>query len=191
MCNKLIFHKTQGINYNNSITCKKLNSYVYSSGENKVTIDLTSEDIDKLIEEEKILPDDFRDLLNPRNKRGHKEAQLKVMGEKGSIFFVIIRQSIKDLLDFSVILGYQIPNTNRKFRLRRYNGKTHEHTNGIEGEKFFNYHIHKATERYQEQGKAPDVYAEETDRYVDLQGAVQCLLDDCGFVLPKQTQLSF
>jgi len=55
-------------------------------------------------------------------------------------------------LDFSIILAYCPEASNQLFRLRRYNGKSHEHTNTIEADKFYNYHIHTATERYQELG---------------------------------------
>ena len=41
-----------------------------------------------------------------------------------------------------------------------------------------------ATERYQAFGEEKeDAYAEVTDRYGDLRGALDCLLKDCGFSL--------
>ena len=33
-------------------------------------------------------------------------------------------------------------------------------------------------------GLAEDAYAEPTNRYGDLQGALTCFLADCGFVVP-------
>lgn len=71
--------------------------------------------------------------------------------------------------------------TNQLFRLRRHNGRSHEHTNKIEGDKFYEFHIHIATERYQDLGVREDSYAEPTDRFTDLGGAIDCLLADCGF----------
>ena len=53
---------------------------------------------------------------------------------------------------------------------------------------FYDFHIHTATERYQEAGYAEEHYAEPTDRYADLSGAIQCLIQDCAFELPPGTQ---
>ena len=41
-------------------------------------------------------------------------------GERGNEFRLILRQSIFSPLDFSIILAYRSPYTNRLFRLRRY-----------------------------------------------------------------------
>lgn len=154
-------------------------------------VKLTDEEIQNLINEPKILPDDFRDKLALKSKRGHKEAQLSVIGEKGSNFLLILRQSSFDVFDFSVILAYQIPKTNVIFRLRRYNGRSHEHTNKLENERFFSFHIHQATLRYQQSGLREDEFAEVTKRYADLYSAIQIFLEDCAFVLPANAQLSF
>jgi hypothetical protein len=80
-----------------------------------------------------------------------------------------------------VILACLPPNSSTFFRLRRYNGRGHEHTNKLEHERFYNFHIHTATERYQEEGAREDGYAEQTDRYHDLNGAINCMFADCGF----------
>ena len=48
-----------------------------------------------------------------------------------------------------------------------------------------------ATERYQEIGAREDAYAEVTDRYDNLEGALDCLFDDAGFDVPPKSQLSF
>jgi hypothetical protein len=94
-------------------------------------------------------------------------------------------------MDFSVVLSYRIPKTSQIFRLRRYNGKSHEHENKLEGGKFYNYHIHTATERYQDNGFREDAYAEPTDRFVDLKSAVKCMLRECGFDMPPTPQRGF
>ena len=65
--------------------------------------------------------------------------------------------------------------------MRRHNGKSHEHTNQIEANTFYDFHIHMATERYQELGMREDAYAEATDRFGDFDGALRCLVDDGGF----------
>jgi len=73
-------------------------------------------------------------------------------------------------------------------RLRQYNGKSYEHSNKLEKQTFYNFQIYTATERYQELGKDEDAYAEQTERYSDLQSAIDCMLSDCGFKLPADMQ---
>lgn len=111
---------------------------------------------------------------------------MDIQGAHGSKFRLILRQSVFNPLDFSVILAYCTPTTNRIFRLRRYNGRSHEHTNRIEGDRFYDFHIHMATERYQELGMSEDAYAEPTERFADLPSALQCLLEDCGFTVSRE-----
>ena len=76
------------------------------------------------------------------------------------------------------------------FRLRRYNGKSHEHSNTIESQTLYDFHIHHATERYQLSGLREDTFAEPTNRYGDLHGAIGCMIEDCGLDVPKDPQLS-
>ena len=92
------------------------------------------------------------------------------------------------MLDFSVILAVRVPGSSQLFRLRRYNGKSQEHSNRIEGVEFYDFHIHVATERYQEFGTREDAYAEPTDRYGDYSGALQCLIADANFEVPPKRQ---
>ena len=47
-----------------------------------------------------------------------------------------------------------------------------------------------ATERYQEIGAREDAYAEVTDRYSELSGALDCLSRDAAFDVPPDEQLS-
>lgn len=156
-----------------------------------MAIILTDADIARLLAESKALPPDYQSRLQPRSKHGHKERDLDIVGQSGSEFQIIVRQSIFNPLDFSIILGYSVPKSTVLFRLRRYNGRSHEHTNQLEGIRFYNFHIHTATERYQDAGYAEEHFAEVTDRYVDLNGAIRCLIDDCAFELPPGTQGSF
>ena len=93
-------------------------------------------------------------------------------------------------MDFSIILAVCPVDSNQVFRLRRHNGKSHEHTNQIERSEFYDFHIHMATERYQYLGMREDAYAEPTDRYGDFEAALQCLLTDCGFEFPATPQQS-
>ena len=92
-------------------------------------------------------------------------------------------------LNFSAILAVHVQQSNRLFRLRRYNGKSHEHTNSIERDTFDDYHIHVATERYQEIGADEDAYAEITNRYDDLESALDCLFTDAEFDVPLDAQM--
>ncbi|MBN1903348.1 hypothetical protein JW926_18665 [Candidatus Sumerlaeota bacterium] len=147
-------------------------------------------EIDRMIKERKPLPDNYRDRVQLREKRGHKERELDVTGENGTQYRIIIRQSNFNPLDFSIILAVNAADSNQIFRLRRYNGKHGEHTNPIEGNTFYDFHIHNATERYQESGAREDTFAEVTERYGDFNGALRCMFEDCGFKIPKDSQTS-
>lgn len=138
-----------------------------------------------LLEEPKRLPKDWRARVQLRSKRGHEERSIDVTGETGNL---ILRRNIVNTLGFSVILAVQVPQSSKRFRLRRNNGKSHEHTNHIEGNTFYDYHIHMATERYQEVGGREDAYVEPTDRYMDFEGALSCMLQDASFILPEGDQ---
>ena len=111
-----------------------------------MTVTYTDEQIAILIEERKSLPKTWRMPVNFLDKRGHKTRDFNISGESENEFHLILRHNSINLLDFSVILAVQVPRTNR---LRRYNGKSHEHKNSIEKEIFYDFHIHTATERYQ------------------------------------------
>lgn len=151
---------------------------------------LVKSKIESLLIEPKILPGNWDTAINLRSKRGHYECQLGVTGENSNRFFLILRKSMCNELDFSVILAVQRPQSNRFFRLRRYNGLSHEHTNRIERETFYDYHIHHATERYQEIGMHEDSFATPTDRYTNYEGAIDCVISDAKFVIPHGTQLN-
>lgn len=150
---------------------------------------LKDAEIAQLMREKKPLPADYRQRLQLRQKRGHKEQELEVKGDSGSEFLVVVRQSDLNALDFSVILGYRVPRSNVVFHLRRYNGRHGEHTNIIEGQTFYEFHVHTATERYQLLGRDAESFAEPTGRYADLHGAIRCMIEDCGFVEPPGTQM--
>lgn len=144
----------------------------------------SDDEIAVLIEEPKPLPRNWQELLRPRAKRGHEESDLYLTGESGSEFRVILRRSTINTLDFSLILAVLDTISGDLFRLRRYDGKSHEHTNSIEDETFYDFHIHNATERYQATGDREDAYAEATNRYEDFDSALACLLSDGRFVVP-------
>ena len=145
-------------------------------------------EIESLVREDKTVPADWRDLVRLRPKRGHNERHLDIAGDAGSEFRLILRQNRINLLDFFVILAVRVPRSNQLFRLRRYNGRSHEHTNQIESVTFHDFHIHFATERYQELGAREDAYAEQTDRFGDFRGALQCLAEDANLKVPPEPQ---
>lgn len=150
---------------------------------------LTDIEIQNLVVERKVLKENIREKMKFKPKLGHNEWEYSILGEAGSQFYIIMRSNKQNPIDFSVILGYQIPKTNTTFRLCRYNGKSHEHTNKIEQQTFYDFHIHQATERYQLLGMAEDSYAEPTNKYSDMDMALESLLDDYGFIMPVNPQL--
>lgn len=147
-------------------------------------IQLSDVEIDSLIREPKTAPASLLPLrLIERNK--HRRKDYPVSSTSGNEFVIAVRQAVPNPLNFSVILMYRVPGYNTLFRLCRYNGRHGKHTNEIEGNKIEDEcHIHKATERYQKLGGDEEGFAIETTRYSDLNGAVQCLLADCGFAPP-------
>jgi len=149
---------------------------------------LSDAQIAALLAEPKLLSEDFRARLAGKAKRGHQEAELDVQGTAGSEFRIIMRRSSSNPLDFSVILAYRVPNSSTVIRLRRYNGKSHSHSNPLERQGFYDFHIHTATERYQVTGNREDTFAEATTRYASIDEALDCLLEDCAFVFPPEHQ---
>lgn len=150
----------------------------------------SDQEIGNLVKECKPLPTDWRDRIKLRTKRGHDERSLSLTGEDGNEFLLILRKSQINPIDFSVILAVQLPESNQVFRLLRYNGRNHQHTNHIEEETFLAFHIHSATERYQEFGTREDAYAEPTDRYGDFIGAFRCMMADANLKMPLEQQRS-
>lgn len=149
---------------------------------------LSDSEIAALLMERKVLPADYAKRLAAKAKHGHDEAELDVRGEAGSEFRIIMRRSQFNPQAFSAILVYREPGSNQCLRLRRYNGRNHEHTNPLERQTFWDFHIHTATERYQRTGNREDTFAEVTDRYSDMEGALECLFADCGFEVPTPRQ---
>ncbi|MGA7440921.1 MAG: hypothetical protein WBW82_02055 [Candidatus Sulfotelmatobacter sp.] len=147
-------------------------------------IQLSDAEIDALIHEPKSTPGSLFPLrLIEHNK--HRRKDYPVSSASGNEFVIAVRQAVPNPFNFSVILSYRMPGYNTLFRLRRYNGRHGGHTNEIEGDEIGDKcHVHTATERYQKLGAKEEGYAVETTRYSDLNGAVHCLLEDCGFIPP-------
>ena len=153
-----------------------------------MAVNLTDAEIAAYIAEVKRLPDDYREKIQTKPKRGHRERELDFVGANSSEFRVILRQSSFNPLDFSVILAWIPPQSTSPFRLCRYNGRSHEHTNTLESQTFYDFHVHRATERYQQSGLREDSFAEPTSRYQDFNGALQCLIKDCHCEFPPNHQ---
>ena len=148
----------------------------------------SDQEIKTLIAEPKRAPADWEDRIRLARKRGHSEQQVDIIGDSGSLFRLILRHNQINPLDFSIILSVHIPNSNAVFRLRRYNGRSHQHTNHVEDNTIDGFHIHTATERYQRAGHREDGYAEPTCRYSDFRGALKCLIDDVRVEIPPALQ---
>jgi hypothetical protein len=139
----------------------------------------------ELINEAKSLPSGLCPLDKMSQRNLHKRKDFDLTCLSGNKFLVAVRQSCLNPFDFSVILGYYLPQSYTVFRLRRYNGKSHTHCNHLERETpFYDFHIHTATERYQRRGFREEHFAEITNRYWSLESAIKCLLMDCGFPSP-------
>jgi hypothetical protein len=150
---------------------------------------LNDSQIAALLAEPKMLPEDWRARMHLKPKRGHKERECDVPGQKGFTFRLILRQANLNPLDFSIILALLAPKSNQVLRLLRHNGRSHEHTNRIEGDTFYGFHVHRATERYQSEGLPEDGFAEITDNYSDFEGALESMMEDANFVRPQTPQM--
>lgn len=154
-------------------------------------VQFSDKDIDELIAVPKYLPPDYRSRLRTRARSysdKHEEGQLEIDVQDKGTFRVIIRKNRINQLDFSAILGYIPSERLRLFRLRRYNG-VHKHTNRIERNSFRDFHVHYATQRYQEAGWDIDAYAELTEKYTTIDGAWELLLDECNFIRPEAERI--
>ena len=139
--------------------------------------------IEELLQECKPLSSDWRLAL-------FETGMVCVEGVNGNEFCIRVRQNKVVPLDFSLILTVRVPLSNQEFRLRRYNGSTSPHNNPIENEEIVGFHIHCATERYQQEGYDEETFAEQTTQYCDLNGALRCLLNDANFREPVESQLN-
>jgi hypothetical protein len=149
---------------------------------------LSDQTIANLIQDAKTIPVGLVPLGKLVSRNQHKRKECDVASASGNPFVVYVRQAELDVMNFSVILGYRLPNVHSVFRLRRYNGR-HQHTNVLEKQTFYDFHIHTATSRYQTPGFREDHFAEITGRYATMDGAIQCLIAECGFQTFEDTPL--
>jgi len=126
-------------------------------------------------------------LTNPqarsKQKDGHEQVNYKVVATDGSDyeFEVYKRQNLRNGMedDFSCGISWVAPN-GETLTLKRYNGPNHNHPNHLEKEKLgYNCHIHTATEKYIKANRKAEGFAEVTNRYNSVEGALHCLVTDC------------
>lgn len=152
------------------------------------SVTYTDAEIAALTAERKGLPANWRRRMRLVPKESQAERQLDLVGAEANEYRLILRQSLINGLDFSLILAVRVPSSTRLFRLRRYNGHSHRHRNRIERTAIYGFHVHTATERYQARGLREDGFAEPTDRYFDFESAKRCLFEDTNIELPSDQQ---
>ncbi len=143
-----------------------------------------------------------KQLKNPnakgRSNNGCTLVNYKVVAldDSGNEFEVYKRQNMREGMedDFSCGISWLSPN-GESLTLRRYNGSSHNHPNHLEKEKTgFCCHIHYATEKYIKANRKPEGFAQPTNRYKTLNGALHCLVMDCKIggiqTEPDDTQMS-
>ncbi len=154
---------------------------------------LTDEEIAELLQEPKQLLHNWETRLRPHPTSNFKFTQrdCEIKGENGHMFRIIIRHNMVNPLDFSIILIFR-DEDGTEFNLCRYNGKhPSQHTNklekseGLSNSSFRNvFHIHTATQRYQEEGLNIDGYAEVTNEYSSFDTALRTFVRTNGFSVP-------
>ena len=126
-------------------------------------------------------------VINPRAKwtekptvaPAYRQRSFKARAESDEKirFEIYQREHLEDATDFSSGIAAILRDGSRLI-LARYNGSSHEH-----GDIAYEPHIHRATEKAMTEGRKPEFYAEPTDRYRTVHGALACLLDD--FEVPR------
>lgn len=152
---------------------------------------LTDQEIASFISEPKVVPDNWVARLLPKDKAHyqHRERELDIEGSNGNLFRVIVRQNTLNVMDFSIILMLREKDSNVEYILIRYNGKhPSNHTNKWEKKNRLPnhtfvpaFHIHRATQRYQEGGYRIDGFAEMTTHYSDFHTAIEQFMLECNF----------
>jgi len=124
-------------------------------------------------------------VINPRarvkEQRGSLQLNYAAQRCGETEFEVFVRQSLHDPQGFSCGLVYT-PRLGERITLMRCNGGNHLHVNSLEGFESIGKccHIHIATERYMAAGRKPDHYAEPTQLYGEVRGALRTLIEKCN-----------
>ncbi|MBX6966021.1 hypothetical protein [Alcaligenes faecalis] len=138
---------------------------------------LSDEEIERLL----ALP---KTISNPKARRKVQKKSMRInytVLAEGAAFEVYVRQNQLVADAFSCGLTY-LPQSGDKVTLMRCNGPYHPHGNPLEGVSTIGVccHIHKATHRYMVAGRKPEHYAEPTNLYSDVNGALLTLMDQCN-----------
>jgi hypothetical protein len=155
---------------------------------------ITDSEIAKILSRPKQLPKGWRSrLMNMRRRKDdhQKRSEIEVPDDDG-VIIIKCRQNTLSLSDFSVILVY-VDKEGNEYRLMRCNGKhPSRHTNLWEKQQGHKdhtfdvcFHVHRATQRYQEADLEIDGFAEPTDAYSDYNGALEHLVGIYGFIDPE------
>lgn len=104
----------------------------------------------------------------------HRQRNFTAEGESGEVYRIYLRENLDDDQDFSCGLAL-VQRGGKPLSLVRYNGASHAH-----GDILYRCHIHRATAEAIAAGRKTDSHAEQTDRYRTLEGALACLIEDCG-----------
>lgn len=123
-------------------------------------------------------------ITNPRARRKEQKGSIRLnyaAQADNACFEIYVRQNLKVPHAFSCGLMYVAPSGER-ITLMRCNGSDHPHGNPLEGAAKIETacHIHIATQRYMEIGRKPEHFAEKTDLYTDVDGALVTLLSLCN-----------
>lgn len=121
-------------------------------------------------------------VANPKakwhEKPGHWQRNFNLLATDYS-FSLFQRQNVRVPEDFSCGLLWEPPGGGRMI-LVRYNGPSHVHGNKLEGDTLRHVcHIHRTTERYLAAGIKDEGFAESSQRYRTLEGALHCIATDC------------
>ncbi len=154
---------------------------------------LTDAEIEGLLAERKTLPPNWQSRLavRPKADQTHTQRELDVLGDQGRAFRLILRQNTLNPLDFSLVLVF-VDADRTHYRLIRFNGRhPSQHTNkwekarNLPNSAFRNrFHVHRATERYQNEGLETDGYAEVTDEYDSFESALRLFVRSNGLIAP-------
>ena len=110
----------------------------------------------------------------PKSRPAHSQRTFQAVGQQvlEARFSVYQRRNLADASDFSCGISYHPPGA-PSLALARCNGPSHEH-----GDIAYRPHIHRASETAIAAGKKPESETKETRRFVTLEGALACLIED-------------
>lgn len=142
---------------------------------------LTDERIGELIGIHKIITEQERRRMSKRKEiNGSRRLDIPLLADCDESFHIFIRESIDDPFDFTAALCVALQDGGR-VNLMRCNGRHGSHKNIIENEWLEDAcHVHIATSRYIQRGLNAEGFAQQTEDYFSVEGALVCLLNRCN-----------